>query len=376
VPGADRDLFDLAAANKACVLVVADKRVDRDWRALGAVGVIDADFDRQAVLEQLVRYATPVGRIDDAAPLKVAPSGTPKESDGRLVVVTGGSGAGTSTVAMAVAQELGDAPEFEDTTLLADLALRADQGMLHDAKDVVPGLQELVDSHRNGAPSGRELQSMVFKPHDRGYHLLLGLRRHQDWAVLRQRALQSSLDSLLSAYEVVVADVEADVEGEEETGSVEVEERNMLARSSLLQADLVLVVGVPTTKGLNDLVRVVHDLARFGVPGRLVIPVLNRTPRSVRSRSSIGGALSTLLQPVSSGLCSAVHLPHKQRIEDVLREGTRLPASFARPIGQAVRAGLERDFRNPRSERTQPLRITPGSVGQLGADAWNQDGAA
>ena len=34
--------------------------------------------------------------------------------------------------------------------VLADLALHADQAMLHDARDVIPGVLELVESHRSG----------------------------------------------------------------------------------------------------------------------------------------------------------------------------------------------------------------------------------
>ena len=36
--------------------------------------------------------------------------------------------------------------------LLADLALRADQAMIHDAGELGPGIQELVDAHRLGHP--------------------------------------------------------------------------------------------------------------------------------------------------------------------------------------------------------------------------------
>ncbi len=71
--------------------------------------------------------------------------------------------------------------------LLADLALDADQGLLHHAPDVVPGLPELVEAHRASTLPAGAVQSMVFDVEERGYHLLLGMRRRRGWSALRSR---------------------------------------------------------------------------------------------------------------------------------------------------------------------------------------------
>src|SRR5206468_4246056 len=97
--------------------------------------------------------------------------------------------------------------------------------------DVVPGIQELVEAHRNGAPSTVEVRSLTFDVVDRGYHLLLGLRRHRDWVSIRPRAFDAALDGLRIAYKAVVADLHADFEGDNECGSLDVEERNLFARA-------------------------------------------------------------------------------------------------------------------------------------------------
>ena len=76
--------------------------------------------------------------------------------------------------------------------LLADLNLDADQAALHDARDVVPGVAELVDAHRGGQPSADEIRTLTFRVPSRSYHLLLGLRRHRDWTVLRPRAFEAA----------------------------------------------------------------------------------------------------------------------------------------------------------------------------------------
>ncbi len=167
--------------------------------------------------------------------------------------------------------------------LLADLALDADQGVLHHAPDIVPGLPELVEAHRSGALSPSAVQSMVFDVEERGYHLLLGLRRRRGWAALRPRALAAGLDSLLAAYPIVVGDIDPDVDGHRECGSFEVEERNSIARAAHGRASATVVVGRATVGGLHSLAQVLQDLCEHGVDPARVVTVVNHVPRSPRS---------------------------------------------------------------------------------------------
>ena len=275
--GLDRDLIDATLETGAAVCVVSDGRNARDWTALGATAVLPEDFHRGELMDELERHGRP---LDQAEVVVSASNETPHTSwSGRLVAVTGGAGAGSSVMAMAVAQGLAADPRYTDLTLLADLALHADLAMLHDARDIVPGLQEMVDAHRTGTPGLADVRAMVFDTEARGYHLLLGLRRHRDWAFLRQRAVIATLDGLVRSYRMVVADVDADLEGEEETGSIDVEERNVLARATMQRADLVVAVGRSTMKGLHDLLRVTNDLVSFGVEPERILPVLNMAGR-------------------------------------------------------------------------------------------------
>src|SRR5690606_7812060 len=153
----------------------------------------------------------------------------------------------------------------------------------------------------------------------RGYDLLLGLRRHRDWTALRPRAVEAALEGLRRAYRVVVADADADLEGEEQCGSTDVEDRNLLARPACAAADLVVAVGVPGPAGLHAQLRVVRDLRDHGVDGRRIVPVVNRAPRSPRRRAEVSSALAALLAagaPEATLACTPVFLPERRRLAD------------------------------------------------------------
>ena len=362
--GLDRDLIDLALETGAAVFVVADGRTTRDWIALGATAVLPEDFHRDELMDELERHGRPLDHHELAASPQ---PDTPATSwSGGMVAVTGGAGAGTSVLAMALAQGLATDPRYTDLTLLADLALDADLAMLHDARDVIPGLQELVDAHRAGTPSLADVRSMVFDTEARGYHLLLGLRRHRDWTFLRQRSVIATLDSLVRSYRMVVADIDADLEGEDETGSIDVEERNVLARSAAQRADLVVVVGRSTMKGLHDLLRVTNDLVGFGVEAERILPVLNMAGRAGRSRAELTAALAELLQPISTAIPTAIHVPERRRLEDALRDNVALPQAMTQPITAAVVGALERlGTRSRVDPEPEPVAIAPGSLGHF-----------
>jgi hypothetical protein len=268
---------------------------------------------------------------------------------------------------MAAAQGLGDDVRYADMVVLADLALHADHAMLHDARDVVPGVIELVEAHRSGAPSPDEVRSLTFHVTERHYHLLLGLRRHRDWTALRPRAFDAALDGLRRTFRAVVADIEADLEGEDHCGSIDVEERNLMARTVAQHADLVLAVGRPGMKGLHSLLRVLRDLLDLGVPADRILPVINAAPRSPRARAELTAALATLLSRGGTipELTTPIYIPERRRLDDVLRDAARLPAVVVAPVAGAVRGMLDLTSDGARSiDAGDPVAVVPGSLGR------------
>jgi hypothetical protein len=366
VPGVDRDLTDLARRTGSAVLLVDDDRVARDWVDLGASAVLPATMSRADLLDALAAHATPIGRAEAIG--VPAPSPARAAWQGPLVAVTGVGGAGTSTVAAALSQGLGDDPRYAGVLLLADLALDAHQAVLHDAGDVVPALPELVDAHRLGRPSIEDVRSLTFAVADRGYALLLGLRRHRDWTQLRPRAVEATVESLRRSYRLVIADVDADLEGEDQTGSTDVEDRNVLARTAMAVAATVVVVGQPGPTRLHALVRVLDHVVGHGVAPRDVVTVVNRAPRSQRARAELTRALAdlTAVLPGADELASPMFLPERRRLDEVVRDAHRLPAALCTPLAVAVGGILGRaedDAPLGPPPPPEPVPVTPGSLG-------------
>jgi len=372
--GVDRDLVDRAHEAGAALLVVDDGRRHLDWGGLGADAVLPESLDRATMLAALTARAPAIEGPDVAPGVRQAPP--PAGWRGRLVAVTGPGGGGSSTVAMALAQGLAAEARHRGLVVLADLALHADLGLLHDADDVVPGLQELVEAHRTATPGIPEIRGFAFEVVDRGYDLVLGLRRHRDWPVLRPRAVQAALDGLLRSYRLVVADVDDDLEGDDEVGSVEVEERNVLARTACARADLVVVCGPPSVRGLRRLVLALDELHRSGVGADRLLPVITRAPRRPRARAEVAAALGTVLgdldRQLARDLPSPVQLPERRHLDQLHRLAAPLPGALVDPITRAVDAWLDDAPLVPAGlDALEPAAVVAGSLG-----AWTDDDAA
>jgi MinD-like ATPase involved in chromosome partitioning or flagellar assembly len=354
MPGFDRDLTDSAhRAGCAVVAIGAGPGGDRA-RHLGADVVLPEPATRNRVLAALHEHARPVTDTTDEVDLGAPPPASDAPT-GRLVGVIGGGGVGRSTLAMATAQGL--ARTYDGSVLLADLARRADLALLHDAHDVVPGVQELAEACRTAHLDHVAARDHTYWCADRAHHLLLGLRRPRDWTALRPRSLAAAIDSLRRAFDVTVTDLDADLEGEDECGSVDVEERNALARAATVRADLLVVVGLPTVAGLHRMTRIVDELVGFGVDPARVLSIVNHAPRNPLTRSEIARALaasSTALRGAPLPLASPMFVPFRRNIEDAHRDATPYPASFVEPLGRAVAAVLDRVERPAPGE---PVRV-------------------
>jgi MinD-like ATPase involved in chromosome partitioning or flagellar assembly len=364
VVGLDRDLVDRARDAGASVVVV-DPVADRDWRELGVAAVLPGLVERADLLAVLTEHARPVPRIATAPVGADPPSDEAAGPRGRLVAVTGPGGCGTSVIAMGLAQTFAAETGPVRGVCLADLALDAEQGMLHDSRELMPGIQELVDAHRTGRLPVDQVRALTFEAFDRGYDLLLGLRRHRDWTAIGPRAFAAALDSLRRSYQVVVADIDPDVEGETLTGSIDIEDRNTMARATATSADLVVVVGVSSTKGLHALSRTIRLLVSADVAAGHIVPVCNRAARRPRHRAETAAALASLLGPDGFGdrVGNPVFVADRSDVEDSIRDGVRLPSMLGRRLHAELARRLEGCGPASPPRPDDPVPVQPGSLG-------------
>lgn len=329
--GVDRDLI-AASRDRSVAVIVVDGASTRDWLQLGAAAVLTPGFGPEELVATLRETATPVRSI--ASVQRLRHNSPTAEFAAPLVVAIGVRGAGTSTVAAATAQGLARRPDGRGAVVLADFALDAMQATYHDAHDVVPAVQELVEAHRGGNVDRGGVRRCTFDVERRGYSLLLGLRRPRDWTALPARSTEAAVASLRGAFRWVVADCAPELEGEHETGSVDMEERNHLARYCAQNATVVLAVGQPGIRGVRQLVRLLDDLGDLGVDPARVVPVVNFSPRSPVARAALSRAIAELasIPPAAS----ALHLPLRRSVETLHRGVDPFPAALVTPLTSAV----------------------------------------
>jgi MinD-like ATPase involved in chromosome partitioning or flagellar assembly len=360
LPGFDRDLVAVAAAASTPTIAIGPAATST-WSPadLGVAGVLPARFSAADLLGALEAHARMLSRADDLPPALAEPAAPLWK--GRLFAVTGPGGTGASVTAIALAQTLAGDPRYHRRVLLADLARRADQAMLHDAGDLGPGLQEMVDSHRLSRPDRSSIESGTFAVPARGYRLLLGLRQPEAWSVVRPRSFDAALAGLRSTFDVMVADITGDFEGEPEGGSIDVEERNYMARATAAAADVVVVVGTPGMKGIHSLAQTIRALVTTGVAPQRVLPAISRAPRNPRGRAEAASSLAALAGP--AGLTAGPIPIPERKVEDALRDGAPLPPAVGEPVAAAVHATLDR-LMDAAPPATAPQAVAPGSLGR------------
>ncbi|MCH7788215.1 MAG: hypothetical protein IH940_02120 [Acidobacteria bacterium] len=359
-PHVDRDLFE-AARTAGAVSIVVQSSSGRDYTGLEPTAVLPCDFSRDDLLAVLQHHCAPIPRIDVA--VVDGSASEPSMWRGRLIAVTGPPGMGSSVVAMAMAQSLSAQPQNQGLVVLVDFRLDADLAFYHDARDVVPGLSEFVEAHRRGTPDGASVRGLLHDVEERHYRLLLGLRRHRDWTALRPTTFDAALDTLLRHHRFVVADVGCDLENEQLTGSVEVEERNLIARHTIRAADLTVLVGSADLKGLHRLTRLREQFSEAGYGDSALMTVFNRAPRSPRARAELARAYAEMHPSTEKGPGGVVAFaPERRRIDESLRDGLPLPHAFADPLGTALDAVLgQRESIG--GDKSQPVAVDPYRVG-------------
>jgi hypothetical protein len=368
--GVDRDVLESARDAKCAPIIIASTSVRRDWLSLGAACVLPEPLTPETLLTALRDHAIGIERRT----LRPLQSSSESANEyGRLITVIGSGGTGTSTTALGLAGHFTSTqcPFIATATpsvAVVDASLNGDQARLHDLGDVVPGLQELVDLHRMTTPSSEEVRNHFWFAPRHGYDVLPGLRRHQDWTTLRRRATSAALDSIRCSFDLVVADADADLEGEKQTGSIDIEDRNQLARELTITSDLVVLTARAGVAGTSRSLEILRNLVELDIDSRRILLVVLCAPRSTRLRSELTRTLGNLLSEAlpERPFPTPVMVPLRRDLEPFLHDGAPLPPSALGSVAAASTHLLTTteplSRRTPRHET--PIAIVPGHLGR------------
>lgn len=363
--GLDRDVIGAARDARCAPMILAENPERRDWSRIGATCILPLPLDPSTLLAALREHALGIERHPVLTSITTGHPSVDALEPGRLVVTLGAGGSGTSTTAMAIAAHLARTADEAADVALIDACLDADQALLHDLGDVVPGLQELVELHRSSQPTSDVVRSHLWYSPSHGYDVLPGLRRHRDWASIRRRAALAAIASIRHSYSTVVADVDADLEGEPETGSIDIDDRNLLARELTSTADVIVVTARPGVAGIHRLIRMLTALDERSIEMDRVLPVVIGAPRSRTERSAQIRAISRLFSEIrpTSEVPTPVMVPFRRDLEPFLRDGSGPPPSSVGSITSAVDSMLRR---LPRIDLHEPMPtpIIPGHLGR------------
>ena len=255
--------------------------------------------------------------------------------------------------------------------LVDDGARRGDVAMYHHIGDVIPGLPELVEAHRSDRLDPEAVRQLTFDVPGRGYSVLLGRRRVAEWVTLRRRSVDASIEALTRSFDIVVVDVDADLDGQADTGSPDVDDRHAVALSTLELADAVLVVGRHGLHGLHAVAGLIDELVDSGVPDHRIVPVFMAAPRSPAApgRGNRGaGATRSTARPTHPAPTTA---PRRCILRSTSAGSAgwttctivsaRLPVALSQPLERAVTRILLRAGGRPLHGRAEQ-RVLPGEL--------------
>lgn len=265
---------------------------------------------------------------------------------GEVVTVVGADGAGSQAVATGLAQGLA----VRDEVVLADLRRDGPLAALHDAEVRVPALPELVDACRLDATLPLRAAEFVLAVPERGYDLVLGMRRSLQWVGMRSSAVGRALDELAGFAPLIVHLADSDLEGEVETGSLDVEDRHRLARESVVRAAAVVITVAPTTAGLFAAVGLAADAVGLGVVTSRLIFAMGPSRRGGRCPGAVAAALPQLVSDALGADVAVLSQPLRLRwsgVEEAQRDVRRLPERFTTELAEEVMGVLGADRLSP-----------------------------
>jgi MinD-like ATPase involved in chromosome partitioning or flagellar assembly len=328
LPWLDRDLVGTLGDHGVTVVAIESTTGMRPLDRIGVAHRADAAVDADELAGLLHRLGGRAERVGPTAPA------AGRSRAGRILVVWSAPGApGRTTVAVHLAIE---AASRDTSVLLID----GDSSAASVAQ--LLGLEEAPSVARAARLAGdgwREPFASCLQAGPGRMAVLPGLARAELWPEVRERAWTAVLDAAREEAELVVVDVAAPIEEDEELAFDRAPyRRNLMTLGALEQADEVLQVVDGDPVGVRRAIVAHRTLGQLR-PAVLhhVETVVNRAPREARRLQDCSVQLSDW-----TGRPPAVFLPVETALGRVAWEGRPLQAVARRsPWLRSLRALLE-----------------------------------
>lgn len=311
VPWLDRDLVATLQQHGVTVVAVGGSS-GGSLDALGIAVLLPASASAEEVAGLLHRLEldAPSGPLP-----QLTSAGSPSGPTGRVVAVWGPGGApGRTAVAVHLAVAL--AEDARVALVDADVWSASIAQLLE--LDESPSLAQAARLAGEGWP---EPLGSCLQNGPRGVSVLAGLPRAELWPEVREHAWRAVIDVARADADVVVMDLAAPIEEDEELSFDRVpHRRNVVTRLALEDSDeVVVVVGadpIALRRGIVAHRALVESLPRAASRARVV---LNRLPHSARRVQEASGAISEW-----TGSAPVALLPVEPALERVWWEGRTL----------------------------------------------------
>jgi ATPases involved in chromosome partitioning len=312
LPWVDRDL--VTTLRRVGVEVFA---IGSSARPLDQIGVscFSADVSAEVIATAVYGFSAPAASLASV-------DGVSASQAGRLVAAWGGAGApGRTTVAIHLAIE---AARTGTRTLLIDGDVWSASVAQTLELEESPSLAQAARFAGDGWPS--PITDCVQNgPY--GLHVLAGLARSELWPEVREESWRAVLAAAVVAYDLVVLDLAAPIEEDEELVFDRVPfRRNVVTTVALEQADEILLVATADPIGLRRAVVAHRTLGERRQSSDLDLRVvLNRVPRAGRRLQDCSRAVSEWFD-----VTPAAFLPEEPAFDRVIWEGRPLHAVASR----------------------------------------------
>ncbi len=221
---------------------------------------------------------------------------TPTTGHAKFIGIIGVPGSGSSTLAMALAQDLGS----EVAVLLVDLRADGDLAMYHDIDRSAPALGELMALAMKSGITTRHLRNFYQPVMTRNYQLIAGVKRQEEILTFRPNHMTTLFEVLKREFDFVIFDLDSSLRSPKLLDAFSDSATTIATETSLNWLDSVAITMTQDLKGIHSGLRLVHRLMLHGLSAKSMCLVKTKAQHRFLPQSSLmQNNLGNLIQEIA-----------------------------------------------------------------------------